>query len=243
MLGGLRPGRILLLAAACLGVVAAGVPRARAALRGMETFRVGELQLSGGRYLTLEEAVLAASVPRDASVWDDPAPWEERLAAHPLVRTARVRRRLPATLVLVVEEREPVGLTPTPTLEPVDADGRILPLDPAAHAFDLPLLDAGGREDEEEAAALAALAGEAARLGRVDPAFVARLSELTADERGDLVARWDDTQVTFRFRPAVPARRLREGLLALSDQDARRGARRPATVDLRFADQVVVRVP
>jgi hypothetical protein len=173
-------------------------------------------------------------------VWDDPAGWEAGLGAHPLVRSARVRRRLPGTLVLVVEEREPVALVATPTLEQVDAEGRILPLDPSAHQLDLPLLDVGAPGPDADAPR-AALAAEADRLTRVDPEFAARISELRRDDRGDLVARLEDPAVSFRFRPAVTARRLREGVLVLSDATAQGGGSPPMAVDLRFADQVVVR--
>jgi len=51
-----------------------------------------------------------------------------RLRAHPLIRAVEVSRRLPGTLVVEVEERVPVGLVPTPTLQPVDRDGHRLPL-------------------------------------------------------------------------------------------------------------------
>ena len=40
-------------------------------LDDMELFRVVDYRLEGATFLTLEEAVTAASVPRDASIWDD----------------------------------------------------------------------------------------------------------------------------------------------------------------------------
>ena len=231
-----RAGGLLALAV-LLALVAAG-GRVREALMGMEAFRVTDVELEGGLHLTRDEAAAAAAVPPGASVWDDPTPWEERLRAHPLVRAARVRKRLPGTLVLVVEEREPVGLLPTPTLEPVDGEGRILPLDPAADALDLPLV----RVDLTDPGRLRILAGELARLGRVDPAFLGGVSEVAADERGDVVASWGVPMVTFRFRPRTPPRRLKEGLRALAHATDRKGGGAPRAVDLRWADQVVVSV-
>jgi hypothetical protein len=219
--------------------VAVGTPRALRAVAATEVFRVSALELEGGRFLSLEEAAAAAGVPKDASVWDDPAAWEAGLARHPHVRTARVRRRLPGTLILVVEEREPVGLVATPTLEPVDAEGRLLPVDPSAHALDLPLLNVGAGPDAE--ALRVALAAETDRLQRVDPEFTARISELVRDEKGDWVAHWGEPAVSFRFRPSVTARRLREGVLVLADATAERDGSPPLAVDLRFAEQVVVR--
>lgn len=222
-----------------LGCAAVVTPRVARRIARSDVFRVSELRLEGALYLTLEEASEAAAVPAGASVWDDPSEWEARLEEHPLVREARVRKRIPGTLVFDVEERHPVGLVPTPTLEVVDAEGRILPIDPSEHTLDLPLLrvSARGRDAEKVRAALAA---EAERLGHVDPEFADMISELSRDERGDVLARWGDPAVTFLFTPAVTARKLREGVLVLLDTTRETGET-PVTVDLRFEEQVVIR--
>jgi cell division protein FtsQ len=222
-----------------LGSAAVVTPRVVRKVAQSNVFRVSELELKGARYLTLEEATASAAVPPGASVWDDPSEWEARLESHPLVREARVRRRIPGTLVFDVQEREPVGLVPTPTLEVVDAEGRILPIDPSEHALDLPLLrvSSGARETDKLRAELAA---EVERLARVSPEFAGMVSELSTDERGDLLARWGEPAVTFRFTPAVTARKLREGVLVLLEITRETGEA-PETVDLRFEEQVVVR--
>jgi cell division septal protein FtsQ len=217
----------------------AEAPRVARRIARAEVFRVGQLELEGARYLKLEDAARSANVPAEASVWDDPTEWEARLAEHPLVKLARVKRKIPSTLVLVVEERQPVALIPTPTLEAVDVEGKILPLDPSAHRLDLPLLRVSGRGKAAEKAR-AALAAEAERLARVDPEFAGRISELARDERGDLIASWGSPQVTIRFTSSVTSRKLREGLRVLADVRSDSGEL-PATVDLRFEEQVVVR--
>ena len=204
----------------------------------MEVFRVTGVELEGARHLSREDAVASAGIGVGASVWDDPSPWEARLAQHPLVRSARIMRRLPSTLVLVVEESDPVALLPTPTLQPVDEDGRVLPLDPTLHPLDLPLL----RVDPSEERGIRILSAESARLGRVEPAFLGEVSELALDEQGNVLAGWGLPQVTFRFRPHVTSRRLREGKRALADAVRREPGGRAGTVDLRWADQVVVRL-
>jgi hypothetical protein len=222
-----------------VGGAAVVTPRAVRSIARSDVFRVSELELQGARYLTLEQAAEAAAVPSEASVWDDPSEWEARLGAHPLVREVRVRRRIPGTLVFDVEEREPIGLLATPTLEVVDAEGRILPIDPSEHALDLPLLRLPTRSREGEKLR-AALAAEAERLARTDPEFAGMVSELSRDDRGDLLARWGQPAVTFRFTPAVTARKLREGVLVLLEITRETGET-PETVDLRFEEQVVVR--
>lgn len=248
-----RVGGALVLAG-LLVVLGLVTPRALRAIGDAELFRVSRVELEGGRFLTLEQAATAAAIPAEASVWDDRSPWVAGLERHPLVKSARVRRRLPSTLVLVVEEREPVGLVPTPTLAPVDEEGNLLPLDPSRQALDLPLLGVAAPATRAPAsaadsaaaaeatrAARAALAAETARLGRIDPEFAARISELSADEQGGLIARWGEPAVAFRFRPRVPARRLREGVLALEDAMRTLDGTSPQSIDLRFAEQVVVR--
>src|SRR6185436_6494915 len=105
-------------------------PTATNRLAHLDFFRVRRIELQGASHLSVEEAEEAVAIPQGSSVWDDPSEWEARLARHPLVREAHVERRLPRTLVLVVTERDPVALLPTPMLVPVDAEGRVLPLDP-----------------------------------------------------------------------------------------------------------------
>jgi len=225
-----------------------GIPRApeaalkaRSALAQVDWFRVRSFRVEGVRYLSADEVERAAAVPPDANLWDDVAPVAARLAAHPLVRDVRVLRRLPGTLVVRVEERRPVGLLPTPTLEPVDREGRRLPLDPALHRLDLPVIRAGRSGRGATApAAIAAAAREAARMAEVDPAFWEGVSVLTENGARDLTVEWGDPAVRLRFRAPLAQARLREALAVLADVTSR-GDPVPLLLDLRFADQVVVR--
>src|SRR5688572_21190698 len=113
-----KPGRFVgsLTAAVLLGwALSWGVPRApaaalkaRTALAQVDWFRVRSVRVEGVRYLTTDEIERVAGVPPDANLWDDVAPVVARLGAHPLVREVSIRRRLPGTLVVEVEERRPV---------------------------------------------------------------------------------------------------------------------------------------
>ena len=109
-------------------------------LAEVEWFRVRAVRVDGVQHLSAEEVERIAAVPADANLWDDPEPVAARVRAHPLVKDVVVARRLPGTLWFRVVEREPVALLPTPTLEPVDVEGRRLPLDPARLHLDLPVL-------------------------------------------------------------------------------------------------------
>lgn len=236
----------LLLTAGATAVAALAATEVPGLLREVELFGVREVRLEGGRFLDADEATEVAAIPAGASVWDDPAPWEARLRDHPLVRDVRIRRELLGTLVVEVDERVPVAFAPTPVLRPVDARGEPLPLDPAAHALDLPVLRPRpeGDDPDGEARRLRELAGEVARLGEIAPELAARISEVGIDDGGrGLAVRLQTPGVTVRFRRPVTRRRAREALLVLADAVTRRGGLVPESVDLRFADQVVVRYP
>jgi len=242
-------GLVLLVAAALAGAVGQ-VP---SALARVEAFRITEIRLEGNRFLTNEEAAKAVAISPLASVWDDFKPLEERLQGHVLVEKARAKRRFPNTLLLEVVETIPVALIPNPALEPVDGSGRFLPIDPAEHRLDLPIV--GLRESKRGVTLSAAerrlLAGEIARLGVSDPDLVARISEVRLDARGDLWAQlwrqnsqgelWD-LPVTLRFRPSLPGRRFQEGMRVLDDAMNRFEGAVVADLDLRFEEQVVVRL-
>ncbi len=242
-------GLVLVVAA----VLAAGVAQLPSALARVEAFRISEIRLEGNRFLTLEEAAKAVAISPMASVWDDFQLLEDRLQAHPLVEKARAKRRFPNALVLEVEETQPVALFPTPALEPVDALGRFLPIDPAQHRLDLPIIGLKGRGKGESitAAERRLVAGELARLGVGDPELVARISEITLDPRGDLRARlwrrgaqgevWD-LPLTLHFTPNLPDRRFREAMRVLEDAMIQFEGDVVAGLDLRFEDQVVVRL-
>lgn len=224
--------------------LAAVASRAPEALAKMEAFRITEIQLEGNRFLTLAEVEKTLAVPPLASVWDDLDAWEDRLRSHPLVEDAEVSRRFPGTLILRVVERTPVALAPNPTLEPVDASGQFLPIDPAVHRLDLPLITIGGqrRMKTPSAAERRLVAGEIARMAQGDPEFLARISEVALDSRGDLRAEIFDPPMTLLFRPPLPSRRIQEGLRVLGDALIRFEGAGIVKLDLRYEDQVVVRL-
>lgn len=218
-----------------------GIPRAPEVLARVDWFRVRHVRVEGVRYLTAEEVERVASVAPGANLWDDVAPVAGRVRAHPLVRDVLIRRRLPGTLILDVEERQPVALMPTPTLEPVDREGRILPLDPARHRLDLPVIHAARPGQGAGApAAIAAAAREAARLAEVDPSFWEGVSVVIEEGSDEIMLEWGDPAVRMLFRAPLAQGRLREAMAVIADA-SERGGGPPLLVDLRFADQVVVR--
>lgn len=238
-----RDARILL-GTVALGAVAQWGHTVPEFVTRMETFRVAEVQVRGTRFLDSDDVIAQLGITPKTSVWTDADVWTERLLAHPLIDTVEITRRVPHGLLVHVVERSPVALAPTPTLEPVDAQGHRLPLDPAAHRLDLPVIvtdrtpPAGSMLFPEDVRRLAA---ELDHLRIVDPAFLQMVSSIRWGEQGTLIAQWTEPPVEFLLPPRASPARLREGLGALSNAISRTPGRAPRAVDLRFAEQVVVR--
>ena len=225
------------------GLVAGGVALAADwlpdALAELEFFRARDYRVSGTRLLQEQQVLATAAISPLASVFDDLTSVELRLERHPLIRHARVTVELPGTLVITIEERTPVGFVAGPVLEPVDRDGQVLPLDPVEHRLDLPILIRAGGGGALSPTQLRVLAMEVDRLAADDPTFLAAVSEMAIDDRGDATAVVSG-DLLLRFRPPLSHRRLRDGLAVVEDAILRRPDRRAAVLDLRFEDQVVV---
>ena len=240
----MRPWLTFLLAVTLAVALAEGLNRLPDVLARLEVFRVTDVDYTGGRYLTEAEAEATLGLRPEASVWDDPGLWEERLLNHPLVEEAKVRRRFPGTLVLEITEKEPVALYPNPTLEPVDAAGRLLPIDPARHRLDLPLMNPGMAEDHASLtpAQRRLLAEEIARIQAGDPEFLGRISEIALGRGGEMTASVWDPPFTLHFRAGLSSQRIREGLRVLRDAAGRFPEAAVVDLDLRYDDQVVIRM-
>ena len=237
----------LALAAAGIGVAASSPLWAPPALRQVGWFGARRVEVSGTRLLAPHEVLAASGVRIGANVWTDAGDWESALERHPVISEATVTRRLPHTLRIRVTEKAPAALIEAGTLRPATADGEVLPVDPARAPVDLPLVTArfkmGDRQQRiSDPGARVALA-EAARLGALDPALMARVSELRAAGKGEVRLVMDGADVLLRAGADEPALvRLRAAL----DDVARRAAGDSvstgrAVVDARFDDQVVVR--
>lgn len=234
----------ILLVTGVVGAAALWGPALPEALSTMETFRIEDVDVRGTRFLTTDEVVEWLALADGSSVWTDTKLLTERLVSHPMVLDAAVRRRLPDGLRVHVVERTPIALAPTPTLEPVDAEGHRLPLDPAAFRLDLPIIatnsepPTGSRLFPEDVRVLAA---EVDHLLEADTTFLQMVSSVRLENGGTLVARWTEPPVEFLLPSKAPPSRLREGLGALSNAISRTPGDVPHEIDLRFADQVVVR--
>lgn len=228
-----------------MGIAVAGAtgavlaaPRVLPALPGFEVQRV---EVTGTRLLPPDEVVRSSGIRQGQSVWEDEARWEEALEQHAVIESARVSRRLPRTLRVEVREKQPVAYLAEEVLTPVTSSGERLPVDPTRAAVDLPI--ARGAEGNTVPPALLA---EAERLGRMAPELLAEVSEIRARDGEGRILLLRHRQADIVIPVGTSADRFLELRAVLADIDARRGEEASAGVarlDLRFADQIVVRLP
>jgi cell division septal protein FtsQ len=202
---------------------------ARPLLARLDFFRLRHVEVRGAAYVEAEDLVARLRVDTTRSVWEDIGTLRRRLLEHPQLRDVKVRRRLPSTLLLIVDEWVPVGLVPTRRgLQPYDSAGRSLPIDPSRTPLDLPVVQSA------DPRLLAALG----RIATASPAFYARINSLQRDGRDAMIIQLDSIRV--RAPLGVSASRLADIFPVESDL-ARRGASL-AELDLRYRDQVIARL-
>ena len=218
---GLLVGGVLLLLSAPLW--------GRAVARRMSFFQVRDVEIVGAKFLSSSDIIGRLRVDTTASVWDDPRPLEERVSRHPQVKSVRVGRRLPGTLVVRVTENLPVALVPfREGLRPVDVDGKPLPIDPARANVDLPILSSADRT------VLALLD----RVRDGEPGLYERISEVRRISSMEILVLLNTVPV--RMMSDVSPERF--GEIVSVEQDLARRNARVAELDLRFRDQVIARL-
>jgi cell division protein FtsQ len=207
-------------------------------LRGLDYFHVQTVQLEGARFLTPTAVVAALGADTSASVFDDPDRFAAKVESIPLVARARVRRRLPGTLVVTIVERIPVALVPTPEgFRGVDSAGTRLPIHPELSSFDAPVvLPAAGARDTAADRHLFNLLGA---LRSQNPALFDAIEEARRISSTEWQLRTARQRV--RVQPQVTVGRLAD--IFPVEQDLAKRRIRAAELDLRFRNLVIARLP
>lgn len=197
-------------------------------LRRLEVFRLRRIELVGVRHLAPDAVIAALRLGPEASVFADRTLLADRVKGIGGVVDARVERRLPSALTIVVREAEPVALVAGPRgLLVLDARGRTLPFDPTRSGLDLPI-------------AQSADSGVAAVLGTVrsvDPTLFREVHSARPTARGDVVLELTSRRLLLRRDAGAEDIRA----LALVAQDLAARGRPYTELDARYAGQVVVR--
>jgi cell division protein FtsQ len=198
-------------------------------LAEMSFFRLRRVHVVGTRYVRADSIVSLLRLDTTRSVWDDTDELEARARTHPQVTDVAISRRMPGTLVVAITERVPVAFVPTARgLEPLDAAGRALPIDPSRVNVDLPVV---ARRDT----AVLRLLGE---LRDRSPQMYERVSAARRARRGEIVLEMGSLNV--RAMADVTVERLSD-IVPVEADLARRQAR-AAELDLRYRDQVIARL-
>jgi cell division protein FtsQ len=192
-------------------------------------FRVRRVEILGARFIQPSDILSRLNVDTVSSVWQSIAPLEDRVASHVGVRSVRIERRLPGTLVVEIVERWPIALVPTPTgLVPIDERGAALPIDLTRTPVDAPIVTF---RDQGLFRLLGRLHAEA-------PELFERVSEAGRSGNDEVWLRI--SSVPVRAMADVSVERLAE--LGTVEQDLARRQLRAAEIDLRYRDQVIARL-
>jgi cell division septal protein FtsQ len=198
-------------------------------LAEMSFFRLRRVQVVGARYVRADSIVALLGVDTTRSIWDETDELIARVRTHPQISDVGISRRVPGTLVVTVTERTPVAFVPTARgLEPLDAAGRTLPIDPSRVNVDLPVL---ARRDT----AVLRLLGE---LRERWPQLYERVSAARRAGRGEILLEMGG--IAVRAMDDVSVERLSD-ILPVEADLARRQAR-VAELDVRYRDQVIARL-
>lgn len=196
-------------------------------------FRVRRVEVVGTRYTPAGEVLARLQVDTTQSVWQPLGPLVARVTSHPQVASVVITRKLPGTLVVAVTERRPVALISTAAgLTAVDADGRLLPLDPSRTPVDAPVVVAAAARDVAVYHLLGTIQREAPRL-------YAQINSVVRPGAGELLFRLPNLQV--RAMTNVTLARLSD--IEPVEQDIARRQLHVTELDLRYRDQVIARLP
>jgi hypothetical protein len=150
----------------------------------------------GVRYYAPQDLLKAAALPSDLNVFDDKSAIAGRFTAIAGILDARVERRLPGTLRIVLREEAPVAFASGPQgFVALDAEAQPLPYDPSRNAIDLPVVE---RPDPILTSLLATLRA-------VDPEFFDVVEYVHRNESGGVSVAFEDHQVLFDSLPAPAA--------------------------------------
>lgn len=140
--------RVLLSLAIVLGGLAGVYGLYRVTVLG-PTFGVDKIVVGGDlRYLDADELANLSGVARgDNLFWTSVSEVHRRIESNPWVKATAVRRHLPDTLWIYVEEHVPLAMTAGEGLFYVDADGNVFKRVAEGDSKDFPVLSGMGMHD------------------------------------------------------------------------------------------------
>jgi len=197
-------------------------------LRHLAFFDVRQVELVGVRNLSPHVLVSALELRSDQNVFDDRDVLVERALEVRGIIGARIERRLPGTLRVIVTEQVPMAMAPGPEgFMAVDARGQPLPYDPTATDLDLPIV---ARPDTLLVEALSAI-----RMANLD--LFHEVDWADFDGAGDIVLTIGSHRLLFATAPSVSDV---DAVVAVRQELAGRGAEYDE-LDMRYRGWIVAR--
>ena len=193
---------------------------------------VHDILVAGRGRTSRGDLMRAIATPRGSSIFDlDLAEIQRRVETLPWVKTAVVRRQLPATLCVDLTERRPLALWQHQAkLRLVDRDGEVIAVQNLTAFAELPIL-VGADAPARGQAALEMIA--------TSPALAARVRALTWVGARRWTVRLDN-DVDILLPETDPGRAWRHLANLQRDHDVL--ARHIVTIDMRIPEQLVMRL-
>ena len=210
--------------------------------------RVARISTEGNKIVTETNILILAAIPKGARLYGvDIRSARLRVLQNPFIRNASVTREAPDGIVITVVERVPIAVLALDKTLAIDSEGVVLPSVMMSGVFDLPVLT-GDLPVAEcspghriQARAVQEALDILVNAREVNEELYRLVSEIHIDGENDLVLYTSEAGVPVIFgRGSVPQKLLElDGFW--KQVVAARSASDLASVDLRFADQVVVR--
>ena len=211
-------------------------------------FRVLRVRTQGNTLIADSDIVGMAAVLKNGKLFDvDLNGTRMRVQGNPFIKTASVAREIPDGIAITVTERRPIAALVLDRILYLDAEGYVLPPVRSGKVFDLPVLTG-------ELPASDCIPGRQIRTRRLREALeILATAERVGSDLYHMISEIhcaaDSSYVLFTAESGVPVVFGRGDIaVKLVTLDGfwkqivmPRGAAHLRTVDLRFADQVVVR--
>jgi cell division septal protein FtsQ len=200
----------------------------------------GTHRMSAGEVLALLQGLRGTNI-----VTADLESWRQKLLGSPWVADAAMRRVFPATVTVVITERDPLGIGRVGAgLYLVDQRGVIIDeFGPGYAEFDLPIIDGLSAAPSENAMlvdqARALLAGRVLADLQARPSLAKRVSQIDVSDARDAVVILKDDPALIRVGEERFAERV-QSYLELAPR-LRETVPQIDSVDLRFGERVYVR--
>ena len=222
-----------------MSLLGVGIQNAYSSLADSDFFLMAHIRVERNTMMSEAEVVALSQLQVGTNLFaNDITAAKERLAQHPMVKKVLLHREPPETLVIRIEERQPVGLLNTPDgLMGLDESGKIFLLSPAAQV-DLPILTGVDLQRDKDGSWASALAKFVTEMQIRTPAFWREISEICTDNPHSATVYLVADDLALRMRLENPEKQVRN-FRAYTQASSGLGTDL-AYIDLRYRDQVIV---